>query len=270
MVAHTVWLNLAVFATGLTGFVLLALASERQGEALLQRVPSNRERLMWRSMGWPLLMIALALCIFGWGWSIGPVALLGWLCMAGTVLVFTLSGWTEKKSVKQIAPSVLQAPSRSTLWRALACMLLVGGPIAFMWALSVMPAKPVLRADAVQGQAGPWPFTLAEIDHNPPRVVVRDLSVKTFQVRFCDTCDTEIRAAYLKVHKPRSLRGAGIEFIGSRWDRFVEIQLPGNTRANSELWLTVEGKDGSVHQTSVRMHDIAPTTAQWFEARREK
>lgn len=271
MAGETLWLNAAVLATSFMGFVLLALASERPGELLLQRVPSGRERLTWRVLGWPLLAVALGLCVWGWGWSIGSVAWLGWLCMASAALVFALPRWTEKRKKAKPGPaSPVQPPVRSRLGRTLAIVLLVGAPLVFAWGLYTTPVKPLQRADAIQGQAGPWAFTLAETDRDPPTLVVRDIPTKRFQVRFCEACDAEIRSVYLKVHKPRSLRGAGIVFFGSRWDRSVEIQLPGNTRARSELWLTVEGKDGSVHQASVPIQDIAPATAHWFEARREK
>ncbi len=94
-----------------------------------------------------------------------------------------------------------------------------------------------------------------------------DIPMKGYQVRFCETCDAEIRAAYLKVNKPRSLRGAGIVFNGARWDRQVDIQLPANTTADSELWLTVVGKDGAVHQAALRMDEVSPTTVSWFGQR---
>jgi len=264
MTGSSLWLNLLVCLVSLLAFGFLALASERQGEALLQRAPTPRERLRWRLIGWPLLALALALCIQGWGWSIGIVAWLGWLCMAGAALAFALPRWTEKPSNKKPLPSPLQTP-RSRTWRKLAWVLLMACPVAFAWALHGVPVKPVARADAVHGQVGPWFFALAELDHDAPKHVVRDIFTKSFQLRFCTPCDAEIRSAYFRVNKPRSLRSAGLAFNGARWDRSVEIQLPGNTHADSELWLTVEGKDGTVHQTTVRLADIAPSTAQWFK-----
>lgn len=271
MAGDTLWLNATAFFINLMGLVLLALASERPGELLLQRPPSRRQRLMWRALGWALLALTLGLCVQGWGWGIGAVAWLGWLCMAGVVLVFALPRRTEQsKKARPVPASPVQPAMRSRPWRMALALVLVGAPVAFAWGLYTTPVKPLLRADAVADHAGPWAFTLVETDRDPPELVVQDIPTKQFEVRFCETCDAHIRSAYLKVHKPRSLRGAGIVFSGSRWNRSVEIQLPSNTRADSELWLTVEGKDGSVHQTSVRIQDIAPTTARWFEARREK
>ncbi|WP_341644794.1 hypothetical protein [Thauera sp. SDU_THAU2] len=59
-------------------------------------------------------------------------------------------------------------------------------------------------------------------------------------------------------------------FMGQRWERRVEIPLPSTTRADSELWLTVVGKDGSVHQTMMRMDRASPATVAWFDEQRSK
>jgi len=185
--------------------------------------------------------------------------------VASIVLVFTLSSRVDKpKASQKPLLSPLQAPS-SRAWRNLALILLVIAPVGYAWSLHQVPVKPVARADAIGGQIGPWSFRLAEVDHAPPKRVVRDIALKAFQLRFCDACDADIRSAYLRVNKPRSLRGAGIAFSGARWDRSIDVQFPAQTRADSELWLTVEGKDGTVYQTAVPLSRIAPNTAQWFK-----
>ena len=109
----SLWLNLAVFIISLAGFICLALASDRQGEFLLHRTPSEKERRIFRLLGWPLLAVALALCWQGWGWSMGTVAWLGWLTMAGAGLTFYLPWWPwqEKKPVRaKPAPVAKAAP----------------------------------------------------------------------------------------------------------------------------------------------------------------
>lgn len=109
----SLWLNLAVFIISLAGFICLALASDRQGEFLLHRTPSEKERLIFRLLGWPLLFVALVLCWQGWGWSMGTVAWLGWLTMAGGGLTFYLPWWPwqEKKPVRaRPAPAAKAAP----------------------------------------------------------------------------------------------------------------------------------------------------------------
>lgn len=113
MINTSLWLNLAVFIISLVGFICLALASDRQGEFLLHRTPSEKERRIFRLLGWPLLAVALALCWQGWGWSMGTVAWLGWLTMAGAGLTFYLPWWPwqEKKPVRaKPAPVAKAAP----------------------------------------------------------------------------------------------------------------------------------------------------------------
>ncbi|MDH4990672.1 DUF3325 domain-containing protein [Aquamicrobium lusatiense] len=273
-IADTLWLNAAILTVSLTGFSLLALATEKQGPLLLRRAPSAREKIVFRSLGWPLLAVALVLCFWGWGWSIGPVTWLGWLNMAGAALVFAIPYWTEARQKeehkkKPLPPVRLLPPVRSKIWRAFAGAAILAAPVAFVGLVSAMPGKPVLRDDAIAGQAGPWSFRIAEYDRRGPTFVVQDIPTKAFQIRFCEACDDEIRAAYLKINRPRSLRGAGIVFLQPRWDRYVEIQFPPSTRSDSELWLTVEGKDGSLHYASWKLTEIAPATAHYFAERRQ-
>lgn len=104
----SLWLNLAVVISSLAGFICLALASDRQGEFLLHRAPRKQERRIFRLVGWPFLAVAWLLCWQGWGWSIGTVAWLGWLTMAGAGLSFYLPWWPwqEKKPV-QVRPAAI-------------------------------------------------------------------------------------------------------------------------------------------------------------------
>ncbi len=96
-----------------------------------------------------------------------------------------------------------------------------------------------------------------------------DVPMKEYQLRFCETCDSDIRQAYLKVNKPRSARALGMAFMGPSWKRRVEIPLPSTTQADSELWLTVVGKDGVIHQTTLRMQRASPATVLWFDEQRK-
>ncbi len=270
MIADNGLFHIGILLLSLSGFGMLALASERPGELLLARLPSKRpslhSRARLRIAGWLLLAVALTLSMWGLPGSIGVVAWLGWLTVVGVLLVFTLPRWTEKKAAKPLPPSFLQAPG-SRIWQMLVAVIFTGSVIAVGLHYAHNPQALPLRQDAYRGTAGPWSFVLAERDFDIPDMVLGDIPTKGFLVRFCETCDLQIRNAYLKVNKPRSLRGAGMVFNGTKWDRNVDIQLPNNTRADSLLWLTVEGKDGSVHYASVRLSDIAPETARWFETR---
>lgn len=266
--------HLGILVVGLLGFFALALATERWAHHLLSRTPAPPWRHLARAVGWGLLALSLALAMVELKVSVGITFWLGWLSIAALLLVFGLPKWpwqpptrvshARKSPAADAAPVVL--PCRAT-GRWVAAVLLLAVPLAYLLALRAVPLKPLLRADAIHGQVGPWTFRLAESAQRVPELVAMDIPMKGYQVRFCETCDAEIRAAYLKVNKPRSLRGAGIVFNGARWDRQVDIQLPANTTADSELWLTVVGKDGAVHQAALRMGEVSPTTVSWFGQR---
>ncbi|MBS7780497.1 DUF3325 domain-containing protein [Acidovorax sp. CCYZU-2555] len=271
-------IHIAILLVSLAGFAALALATERHAEHLLRRVPAPQWRLLARVVGWVLLAIALALGIVYMGTGLGITLWLGWLSIAALALVFAFPKWPwqPKERVKPArpakagaaAPALPPAPPRARRW--IAAALLVAVPVVFLLTLKSTPIAPLLRADAVAGQVGPWSFRLAESNRNVPDLVAMDIPMKSYQVRFCEDCDAQIRAAYLKVNKPRSLRAAGIVLNGARWNRSVDIQLPANTTPDSILWLTVVGKDGEMHQAQVRLADVSPATVAWFKQREDK
>lgn len=268
--------HLAILLISLAGFAALALATERHAEHLLGRLPAPQWRLLARVIGWALLVIALALGIASMGTGVGITLWLGWLSIAALALVFAFPKWPWRPQQRSAArparaaqaAALPPAPPRARRW--VAAGLLAAVPVVFLLALKATPIAPLLRADAFAGQVGPWSFRLAESSHNVPELVAMDIPMKSYQVRFCEDCDAQIRAAYLKVNKPRSLRAAGIVLNGARWNRNVDIQLPANTTADSMLWLTVVGKDGEMHQAAVRLADVSPATVAWFKQREDK
>ena len=268
--------HLAILLISLAGFAALALATERHAEHLLGRLPAPQWRLLARVIGWGLLVGALALGIASMGTGVGITLWLGWLSIAALALVFAFPKWPWQPQQRaaarpaRTAPAAALPPAPPRLRRWLAAALLAAVPVVFLLALKATPIAPLLRADAFAGQVGPWSFRLAESNHNVPDLVAMDIPMKSYQVRFCEDCDAQIRAAYLKVNKPRSLRAAGIVLNGARWNRTVDIQLPANTTADSMLWLTVVGKDGEMHQAPVRLADVSPATVAWFKQREDK
>lgn len=267
--------HLGILLASLLGFAGLALATERYAEHLLGKMPAPRWRHLARAAGWVLLAVALALGIRYLGTGVGISLWLGWLSIAALALVFYLPKWPwqppqrarpgrKPKAAEGEEIEGARLPRRRS-WRWWPAALMVAVPLVYLAALQATPVKPLLRADAVEGQVGPWTFRLAESDRKAPTLVAMEIPMKSYHVRFCEVCDGQIRAAYLKVNKPRSLRGAGIVLGGSRWDRQVEIQLPANTTPESGLWLTVVGKDGEMHQAEVRLADVSPATMAWFE-----
>jgi hypothetical protein len=272
--------HLGILLISLLGFLALALATERWAYHLLRRVPTLSWRLLARVVGWGLLALSLVWAMARFGAGVGLTLWLGWVSLAALALVFAFPKWPWQPPVR-VAParnakpvngnaavsagSMPSVSQRMGRWWAVVLLLVV--PLVYALTLQSVPVKPLLRADAHDGQIGPWTFRLAETDQHVPKLVAMGVPMKSYQIRFCERCDLEIRAAFLKVNKPRSLRASGIGLVGERWDRSADIQLPGNTTADSELWLTVVGKDGVVHQTSVRIGDVSPATGDWFRSK---
>lgn len=301
MAQMTGW-HLAILAIGSLGFGALALATDRQGEMLLGKLPAPRWRRLARLAGWSLLAVALAVSIALWGGGVGITLFLGWLTIAGAALVFAIPRWSRlperrprparkapaaavaaggQASVTEAGigaatsaaagkPAGLATTLARRLRQALPAALLALTVAVFATALIRAQAGPLEGPGAIHGKVGPWPLILAEADMASPEIVDLDVPLKAFRIRFCEACDGDIRFAYLKVNPPRSLRAAGMAFEGARWERRVEIQLPATVSADSELWLTVVGKDGSVHQASWPLRRVSPASVAWFDNRMRK
>jgi len=264
------WWDLIVLALSLAGFILLALASEREGKLLRGRVATARERVAFRALGWPLLVLALL------SGNFGPFLWFGWLTMAALALVFAIPYWPWRKQgpVHPARRSKIQAvpdvDGRTPLpasgafwqraWQAALVLLLIALPAGLATALYQTPIHPLLRADAVQGHVGPWSFTLAEEEQDGPEDTPRGVAVKHLMLRFCDACDGEIRAAYVKLRPPRH-PALGERFDGERGEREATLLIPAGARPEDPLWLTVVGRDGQTHQAALDVAQVSPATA---------
>lgn len=112
---------------------------------------------------------------------------------------------------------------------------------------------------------GPWTVRLAEFDLLPPQVQGAAGPVKPFTLALTGEAVSAVRAAYLKIGKPRSLRAAGSIFFGSPYRQFAGLPVPERTSPDAEIWLTLEGWDGSVHQTPLKLDEMSPVTAGWLK-----
>jgi hypothetical protein len=74
----------------LAGFTALCLAMPRHHRQLRKTAPRRRTQWLLRSTGAAGLALALLFSGQAWGWSIGPVAWLGLLTLAGLTLAFLL------------------------------------------------------------------------------------------------------------------------------------------------------------------------------------
>ncbi|KRC80565.1 thiamine pyrophosphate-binding protein [Achromobacter sp. Root83] len=113
-------------------------------------------------------------------------------------------------------------------------------------------------------QAGPWKLELAEWEVGAPKSDPAGM-VKTFTMAQCDQCKDQIRAVYVRVGKPRSLRAAGSIFFGSPHRAFATVPIPPRTAPDADLWITAEGWDGSVHQVAWPIATASPATAEWLK-----
>ncbi|MFT4053337.1 MAG: DUF3325 domain-containing protein [Novosphingobium sp.] len=264
--------HLAMLALSFLGFVGLALGTERHAKHLLRTVPAPQWRLAARIGGWLLLACALALGVTGLVTAgVGIAGWTGWIGLAAVALVFALPRWpwqppvkasserTPRKKAVPVEDEPIRQPRRWIGW-----LLLAATTGAFAVAFARVESKPLQRDDAHKGKVGPWTFTFAETERDGPELADMDVPMKNYRLRFCEACDDEILRVYLKVNRPRAMRASGVAFDGARWERSVEIQLPSNLSAASELWLTAVGKNGAVHRISWPMKAVSPATVDWF------
>lgn len=113
-------------------------------------------------------------------------------------------------------------------------------------------------------QVGPWTLEMAEWQTGAPKVDPAG-HMKTFTMALCRGCENEIRAVYLRVGKPRSVRAAGSIFFGSPHRAFATIPIPERATPDDSLWLTAEGWDGSVHQAAWPLASASPDTVAWLQ-----
>lgn len=265
--------HLGILIVTVLGFFSLALASERYGEHLLGRAPLPQLQLTACVAGWLLLAAALAWGVAELNSGVGIATWLGWMTVAALALVFSFPKWPWQPPAREKPERPPKLPTLSTvpvphLRRRVAAALLLALVVAFGYLLSRVEPQLLKRPDAVRGTVGPWSYTLAEAHREGPELMDMEVPFKEFRIRFCEECDLEIRQIMIKVNQPRSARTTGMAFLGQRWERKAEIPLPANTNADSEVWLTVIGKDGSVHQSALRMAQVSPATVAWFNQQR--
>ena len=89
----------------------------------------------------------------------------------------------------------------------------------------------------------------------------------SFNAALCQACIPQVKATYLRIGKPRSLRAAGVIFFGSPYRMGTSVPIPPRTRPDAELWITMEGWDGSMHQASIPLAEASPATVAWLNKR---
>jgi hypothetical protein len=168
----------------------------------------------------------------------------------------------------------LASPSRGTSlwqrWRFHLSALMLIVPIAFAPAFFHEDAlfdgkKGLGEREIGEVAVGPWSVRLAEFKLNEPDAEGRAGYAKEFALALCPACVDQVRAAYLRVGKPRNIRTAGALFSGTPYRQTAEIRIPQRTTADDELWLTLEGWDGTLHQATIPIRTASPLMAAWLE-----
>ncbi|WP_353230581.1 thiamine pyrophosphate-binding protein [Pseudomonas qingdaonensis] len=155
-------------------------------------------------------------------------------------------------------------------WRFHINILLLLVPLGFMPKYFADAA--LFRGDVGLGereigevQVGPWSLKLAELRNEAPRQDGPAGYMKSFNASLCEACIPQVKATYLRIGKPRSLRAAGGIFFGSPYRMGATVPVPLKTSPDAELWVTMEGWDGSMHQGSVPLSKASPSTVAWLQ-----
>ena len=112
-------------------------------------------------------------------------------------------------------------------------------------------------------QVGPWSLRLAELRNEAPLNSPAG-HMKNFNAALCDACIDQVKATYLRIGKPRSLRAAGVIFFGTPYRMSAQLPVPDKTKPDAQLWITMEGWDGSMHQASIPLNQASPATVAWL------
>ncbi|MCY1420761.1 hypothetical protein D3C76_349520 [compost metagenome] len=154
-------------------------------------------------------------------------------------------------------------------WRFHINILLLAIPLGFMPKYFADAA--LSRGDSGLGEreigdiaVGPWSLKLAELRNEPPVDIGPAGHIKSFNAMLCATCIGQVKATYLRIGKPRSLRAAGSIFFGAPYRMGTNVTIPKRTQADDQLWITMEGWDGSMHQASIPLGTASPATVAWL------
>jgi len=154
-------------------------------------------------------------------------------------------------------------------WRFHINILLLLVPLGFMPKYFADAA--LFRGDSGLGErdigeikVGPWSLKMAELRNEEPRLDGPAGYMKGFNASLCAACLTQVKATYLRIGKPRSLRAAGAIFFGTPYRMGATVPIPKRVQADDELWITMEGWDGSLHQASIPLGKASPATVAWL------
>ncbi|EJT83110.1 hypothetical protein PPS11_39693 [Pseudomonas putida S11] len=85
-------------------------------------------------------------------------------------------------------------------------------------------------------QVGPYTLDLAEMRDEAPRADGPAGHFKVFNASLCKACVNGVKAAYLRIGKPRSLRAAGTIFFGAPYNMGTSLPIPPRTKPDAQIW----------------------------------
>jgi hypothetical protein len=56
-------------------------------------------------------------------------------------------------------------------------------------------------------------------------------------------------------------------FFGTPYLQQASVRIPDKAEADTDLWLTLEGWDGTVHQAAIPLSQASPVTLAWMKKR---
>lgn len=128
-------------------------------------------------------------------------------------------------------------------------------------------AKGIGERELGELTVGPWSVRIAEWQVQEPFRDGDAGHIKVFSMALCEACVSQVKAAYLRVGKPRNLRAAGGLFFGTPYLQRASVPIPDSAGEDAELWLTLEGWDGTVHQKALPLSQASPATVAWMKKR---
>ena len=164
------------------------------------------------------------------------------------------------------------------LWRrwrfhlsALALVVPIAGASGYLEQMALFEGATALgQRDAGVATAGSWAVRVAEFEVGPPAPEGEAGPVKAFALSLQGAGATEVKAVFLRVGKPRGLRTAGSIGFGDPFRQLVDVRVPETTSPDAALWITFEGWDGSVRETSMLLADASPATVAWLKNKRSE
>lgn len=207
-----------------------------------------------------------------------------WFLFGLVLSVLILSGlliWSKRTAVATASALKRAARKNETIepasawrslwpaWRFHLSILLIAVPVFFL--PRYFADQALFKGERGLGEreagvvvVGPWKLHLAESRVQPPK------PLKSFEAALCEACIGEVKAVYLHLGKPSSLKMAGSLLSGSPYDMSASISIAADSPTDSELWITMEGWNGAWYQASLPLSAASPTTVNWLKQQRRK